>query len=219
MRIGIVGAGKIGSNCARQFARGGHEVKLSSRSPEKLEPLAQEIGDTASVGTPAEAAEFGEAVVFAVPWDGFDDAVAGAGSLDGKIVIDTTNQYGSSEMPAEGETAASFHAARVNGATYTKSFNTLTSSFQAEVAFRPEDERVVQWVCGDDVVAKQLVMGLIADAGYAPVDIGRNEDAAVMEAPRRPGAVYGEEYRLPDAEKVVEAVRAGEEIPPTPSYA
>jgi 8-hydroxy-5-deazaflavin:NADPH oxidoreductase len=218
MRIGIVGAGKIGSNCARQFARGGHEVKLSSRSPEKLEPLAQEIGDAASVGTPAEAAEFGEVVVFAVPWDGFDRAVAGAGSLDGKILIDTTNQYGSSEMPAEGETAASFHAARVNGATYTKSFNTLTSGFQAEVAFRPEDERVVQWVCGDDVVAKQVVMGLIADAGYAPVDLGRNEDATVMEAPRRPGAVYGEEYRLPDAEKVVEAVQAGEQIPPTPTY-
>jgi predicted dinucleotide-binding enzyme len=218
MRIGIVGAGKIGSNCARQFARGGHEVKLSSRSPEKLAPLAQEIGDAASVGTPAEAAEFGEVVVFAVPWDGFDRAVAGAGSLDGKILIDTTNQYGSSEMPAEGETAASFHAARVNGATYTKSFNTLTSGFQAEVAFRPEDERVVQWVCGDDVVAKQVVMGLIADAGYAPVDLGRNEDATVMEAPRRPGAVYGEEYRLPDAEKVVEAVQAGEQIPPTPSY-
>jgi predicted dinucleotide-binding enzyme len=218
MRIGIVGAGKIGGNCAVQFAKGGHEVKLSSRSPERLEPLAEQIGDAASVGTPAEAAEFGEVVVFAVPWDGFDDAVAGAGNLDGKILIDTTNQYGSSEMPAEGETAASFHAARVNGATYTKSFNTLTSGFQAEVAFRPEDERVVQWVCGDDVVAKQVVMGLIADAGYAPVDLGRNEDATVMEAPRRPGAVYGEEYRLPDAEKVVAAVQAGEEIPPTPDY-
>ena len=170
------------------------------------------------MGTPAEAAEFGEVVVIAVPWDGFDEAVASAGSLDGKIVIDTTNQYGSSEMPAEGETAATFHAARIGDGVYTKSFNTLTAAFQAEAAFRPEPERVVQWVCGDDVVAKQLVMGLIADAGYAPVDLGRNEDAAVMEAPRRPGAVYGEEYRLPDAEKVVEAVRAGEEIPPTPSY-
>jgi 8-hydroxy-5-deazaflavin:NADPH oxidoreductase len=218
MRIGIVGAGRIGGNCARQLAKGGHEVKLSSRDPSKLEPLAQEIGDAASVGTPAEAAAFGEVVVIAVPWDGFDDAVSSAVTLDGKIVIDTTNQYGSSEMPAEGETAASFHAARVAGALYTKSFNTLTSAFQEEAAFRPEAERVVQWVCGDDVVAKQKVMGLIADAGYAPVDIGRNEDAAVMEMPRRPGAVYGEEYRLPDAEKVVEAVQAGREIPPTPSY-
>lgn len=218
MRIGIVGAGKIGGNCARQFAKGGHEVMLSGRDPAKLEPLASEIGNAASVGTPAEAAEFGEVVVFAVPWDGFDDAVESAGSLDGKIVIDTTNQYGSSEMPSEGQTAASFHAARVDGARYTKSFNTLTSAFQAEAAFRPEEERIVQWVCGDDVAAKQVVMGLIADAGYAPVDLGRNEDAAVMEMPRRPGAVYGEEYRLPDAQQVVQSVQGGEEIPPTPTY-
>jgi predicted dinucleotide-binding enzyme len=218
MRIGIVGAGRIGGNCARQFARGGHEIKLSSRDPAKLEPLAQEIGDTASVGAPAEAAEFGEVVVFAVPWDGFDDAVSSARPLDGKIVIDTTNQYGSSEMPAEGQTGASFHAARVDGARYTKSFNTLTSAFQAEAAFRPEAERVVQWVCGDDEDAKRVVMGLIADAGYVPVDLGGTADAAVMEAPRRQSSVYGEEYRLPDAEKVVEALRAGREIPPTPSY-
>jgi 8-hydroxy-5-deazaflavin:NADPH oxidoreductase len=218
MRIGIVGAGKIGGNCARQFAKGGHEVKLSGRDASKLEPLAAEIGDAASVGTPAEAAEFGEVVVFAVPWDGFDDAVASAGSLDGKVVVDTTNQYGSSEMPADGETGASFHAARVPGARYTKSFNTLTSSFQAEVAFRPEAERVVQWVCGDDEEAKKVVMRLISDAGYVPVDVGSNAEAAVMEAPRRPGGVYGEEYRLPDAEKVVEAVGAAQEIPPTPSY-
>jgi 8-hydroxy-5-deazaflavin:NADPH oxidoreductase len=218
MKIGIVGAGRIGGNCARQFARGGHEVKLSGRDPAKLEPLAAEIGDSASVGTPAEAAEFGEVVVFAVPWDGFDEAVSSAGSLDGKILIDTTNQYGNSEMPAEGETGASFHAARVDGARYTKSFNTLTSAFQAEAAGRAEADRVVQWVCGDDEDAKRVVMGLISDAGYAPVDIGSNADAAVIEAPRRPGAVYGEEYRLPDAEKVVEAVRAGEEIPPTPRY-
>jgi len=218
MRIGIVGAGRIGGNCAVQFAKGGHQVKLSGRDLAKLEPLAAEIGELARVGTPAEATEFGEVVVFAVPWDGFDDAVASAGSLDGKIVIDTTNQYGNSEMPADGETGATFHAARVDGARYTKSFNTLTSTFQAEAAFRPEAERLVQWVCGDDDDAKKVVMGLISDAGYVPVDVGSNANAAVMEMPRRPGAVYGEEYRLPDAEKVVEAVRAGEEIPPAPSY-
>jgi hypothetical protein len=39
-----------------------------------------------------------------------------------------------------------------------------------------------------------------------------------MEAPRRDGAVYGEEYRPADAKAVVEAVRAGRPIPPTPAY-
>ena len=218
MRIGIVGAGRIGGNCATQFAKGGHEVKLSGRDPAKLEPLAAEIGDAASVGSPAEAADFGEVVVFAVPWDGFDDAVSAAGSLAGKIVIDTTNFYGGKSPPAEGETQAHHNAARMPGARYTKSFNTLTSGFQAEAAFRPDAERIVQWVCGDDEDAKRVVMGLITDAGYAPVDLGGTADAGVMEAPGGPGTVYGEEYRLPDAEKVVEAIRVGEEIPPTPTY-
>jgi predicted dinucleotide-binding enzyme len=219
VRIGIIGAGRIGGNCATQLARGGHEVKLSfSRDPSRLDALAGEIGKGASVGTPAEAAEFGEVAVLSVPWDLIDEALEQAGSLDGKIVIDTTNQYGSVSLPAEGETAAEHNAGRMPGARYTKSFNTLTSAFQAETAFRPESERVVQWVCGDDLEAKRVVMDLIADAGYAPVDMGSNAAAAVMEMPRRPGAVYGEEYRLPDAEQVVEAVKAGSEIPPTPSY-
>jgi 8-hydroxy-5-deazaflavin:NADPH oxidoreductase len=219
VRIGIVGAGRIGGNCATQFAKGGHELMLSfSRDRGRLESLASEIGDRASVGTPAEAAEFGEVVVFSVPWDLIDEAISEAGGLVGKIVIDTTNQYGSVSPPAKGETGAQHNAARMPGARYTKSFNTLTSSFQAEAADRPETDRLVQWVCGDDGEAKKVVMALIADAGYAPVDLGGNGDAAVMEMPRRPGAVYGEEYRLPEAEQVVEAIKAGREIPSTPSY-
>jgi 8-hydroxy-5-deazaflavin:NADPH oxidoreductase len=217
MRIGIVGAGRIGGNCATQLARGGHEVKLSSRDPSTLEPLRAEIGEAASVGTPGEAAEFGEVVVLSVPWDGIDDALERAGSLEGKIVIDTTNFYGSKSPPAEGETQAHHNAARMPGARYTKSFNALNAGVQAEAAFRPEADRAVQWVCSDDEDAKKVVMGLITDAGYVPVDLGGTADAAVMEAPGGPGTVYGEEYRLPDAEKVVEAVRAGKEIPPTPS--
>jgi 8-hydroxy-5-deazaflavin:NADPH oxidoreductase len=219
MRIGIVGAGRIGGNCATQFAKGGHEVKLSfARDRGRLESLAAAIGDRASVGTPSEAAEFGEVVVFAVPWDLIDQALSEAGSLDGKIVIDTTNQYGSERLPPEGQTAAQWNAARMPGARYTKSFNTLTSGFQAEAADRPEADWVVQWVCGDDSEAKAIVAQLITDAGYAPVDLGANADCAVMEMPRREGAVYGEEYRLPEAELVVKAVQAGEPIPPTPSY-
>ncbi len=138
--------------------------------------------------------------------------------LTGKIVIDTTNQFGAPPLPGEGQTAAAFNAARMQGARYTKSFNTLTSGFQAEAAGRSGDERVVQWLCGDDPAAKQVVASLIEDAGFAPVDLGGTAGCAVMEAPRRPGAVYGEEYRLPDAIAVVEALRAGRPIPPTPQY-
>jgi predicted dinucleotide-binding enzyme len=220
MRVGIVGAGRIGGNCARQFAKGGHEVKLSfSRDPSRLQALAAEIGDRASVGTPAEATEFGEVVVFSVRWDSIDDVLAEMGPLEGRIVIDTSNQYGRVSPPADGRTAAQHNAARMPGARYTKSFNTLTSGFQAEVADRTGDDRVVQWICGDDAEAKRVVADLIADAGYVPFDLGGTAECALMEAPRRPGAVYGEEYRLADASKVLDAIKAGRKIPPIPSYA
>jgi len=219
MRIGVIGPGRIGGNCARQALKAGHEVVLSfSRDPARLEALAGELGPNARAGTPREAVESTEVVVFAVPWDAIDEALAQAGPLDGRIVIDTTNQYGQTAMPPAGQTAAQFNAQRMPGARYTKSFNTLTSAFQAEAADRTGDERVVQWISGDDAEAKSVVSDLIDAMGYLPVDLGGTADCEVMEAPRRPGSVYGEEYRLADAGAVVEAVRADRPIPPTPSY-
>lgn len=220
MRIGIIGAGHIGSNCARRFVVSGkNEVMLSfSRHQGKLEAQAREIDEKSSAGTPQEAVQFGEVVVLSVPWDTIPEALRQAGSLAGKIIIDTTNQFGSVALPPRGQTAAEFNAARMPGARYTKSFNTLTSRFQAQTADRPKDQKVVQWICGDDGEAKRIVAGLIEDAGYVPVDLGGTKNCQVMEAPRRKGAVYGEEYRAADAFAVVEAVRHGRAIPPTPVY-
>jgi predicted dinucleotide-binding enzyme len=217
MEIAIVGPGRIGGNIARRLAGAGHHITLSfSRDEEKLETLAADIGGGAA--TPSEAVAGAEVVVLSVPWGAIPEALQQAGSLGGKIVIDTTNQFGSGPMPAEGQTAASFNAERMPGARYTKSFNTLTSAFQEETADRPADTRVVQWICGDDAEAKQVVSGLIEQAGYEPVDLGGTADCAVMEAPRRAGAVYGEEWRLPEALEVVAAVRDGRPIPDTPTY-
>src|SRR5690349_16076759 len=182
MRIAIVGAGHIGGNVARLAARAGHDVTVSfGRDQEKLRTLAKELG--AAVASPAEAVQTSELVVLSVPWSVLPDALAQAGDLTGKIVIDTTNQFGSGPRPAEGQTAAAFNQARMPGARYTKSFNTLTSRFQAEAAERTGSERVVQWICGDDAEAKATVAALIDELGYHPVDLGGTADCAVMEAP------------------------------------
>jgi 8-hydroxy-5-deazaflavin:NADPH oxidoreductase len=218
MRVAVVGAGHIGGNIARRLALAGHEVSISfSRDQEKLRGLAGEIG--VSVATPTDAVAGSEVVVLSVPWSVIPAALEQLGSLTGRIVIDTTNQFGAGPKPAPGQTAARFNAARMPGARYTKSFNTLTSAFQARVAERPAATRVVQWLCGDDADAKATVAGLIEDAGYQAVDLGGIDECAVMEAPRRTGAVYGEEYRLADALEVVAAVKAGRPLPDTPVYA
>lgn len=218
MRIGIIGAGRIGGGIAHQLVGAGHEVHLSfSRDPASLQQAAAELGKPARAGTPAESVAFGDVVVVSVPWSVVPDAIEQAGGLEGTIVIDTTNQYGT-PMPPDGETAAQFNAARMKGSRYTKSFNTLTSAFQAEAAGRKGDDRVVQWLCGDDGEAKSVVASLIADCGFVPVDLGGTADCAVMEAPRRAGAVYGEEYHAADADAVVEAVRSGRPLSPAPVY-
>jgi hypothetical protein len=219
MKVGIIGAGRIGGGIARQLAGAGHDIMLSfSRDPQSLERLAAEIGPAVSAGQPPDAVSFGEVVVISVPWSTLPQALEQAGPLAGKIVIDTTNQFGGPPLPAAGQTAAQFNADRMPGARYTKSFNTLTSAFQGQAAGRTGEERVVQWLCGDDAGAKQVVAGLINDAGFVPVDLGSIARCAVMEAPRRSGAVYGEEYRAADAPAVVESVRAGRPIPAAPRY-
>jgi predicted dinucleotide-binding enzyme len=219
MRIGVIGAGHIGGNCARQAVKAGHEVKLSfARDPAKLQELASELGDRASTGAVDEAVAFAQIVILSVPWGAIPEALAQAGDLTGTVVIDTTNQFGSGPKPAPGQTAAAFNAQRMAGARYVKSFNTLTAGFQEQAADRDGPDRVVQWMCGDDPEAKELVAGLIEDMGYVPVDLGSTETCEVMEAPRRSGAVYGEEYRATDAQAVVDALRDSQPIPPTPTY-
>jgi 8-hydroxy-5-deazaflavin:NADPH oxidoreductase len=200
------------------FARAGHRVLVSgSRDPAELRPLAEEVGG--HVGTPRGAVEFGEVVLFAVPWRAVDDVLSSLGSLEGKIVIDTTNQFGAGGwQDLGGRTAAQVNAERMAGARYTKSFNTLTAGFQAEASQRTGADRVAMFYCGDDGEAKTVVAGLIEDAGFVPIDIGGTADAAPMEAPRREGALYGEEYREPEAREAAEALRAGRPIPPRPKY-
>jgi 8-hydroxy-5-deazaflavin:NADPH oxidoreductase len=217
MRVGIIGAGHIGGNVARRLALSGHQVTVSfARDRAGLAALATEIGGTAA--EPAVAAT-AEVVVLSVPWGVIDQALQAAGPLGGRIVIDTTNQFGRGGwLDLGGRTGAWTNAHRMPGARYTKSFNTLTAGFQAAAATRAGADRVVQWIAGDDTEAKAVVASLVADAGYVPVDLAGIDDCAVMEAPRRPGAVYGEEYRAADAAAVVAAVRAGLPIPPCPVY-
>jgi predicted dinucleotide-binding enzyme len=214
MKIGIVGAGRIGGNLASLWAKQRHEVMLSySREPENLEQRASAIGKLASVGSVREAAEFGDAVLFSVPWTRIDEVIEEIGdeALDGKVVIDTTNQFGPDglvELPG-GKTAAQVNAERMPaGVKYVKAFNTLTAGFQGAAAGRSGDERAAMFFCGDDDEAKETVKKLIRDIGFAQVDAGGLADAAVMEAPRREGAVYGEELNKSEALEFLEAQRA-----------
>jgi hypothetical protein len=78
------GLGKI-------WVRAGHQVLFSSRHPNRLKVLIEEAGPGAYSGTVADAALFGDAILFSPNFWGVDDALEATGPLKGKTVIDATN--------------------------------------------------------------------------------------------------------------------------------
>lgn len=211
MKVGVIGSGRIGGNVGRLLARAGHEVLFSfSHEQAKLQSLAAETGNGSRAGTPREAAESGEAVLLAVPWWEIDNSlrIAGVedGVLDGKVVIDATNPFRPGWIPMnlpEGTTALRINSERMPASRVVKAFNTLTAGFQAESSGRVGPDRVVMFYAGDDADAKAIVSRLIDDAGFEPVEVGDSNDVAWMEPPRRPGALYGEEFHPREAREIV----------------
>jgi 8-hydroxy-5-deazaflavin:NADPH oxidoreductase len=212
-RIAIVGAGRIGGNLARLYAAAGHDVTVSfARDQDKLSALAAQIGATAS--DPAQAVKQAEAVVISVPWAVVDTAIeqaGGPGALAGKLVIDTTNQFGPTAngfgvLDLGDASAAALNSAKAPEAIWVKAFNTLTAGFQASSAGRAGPDRVVVFYATDHDDAAQEAGRLINDAGFDPVRTGtlaRTE--AGHQEPK--GDLYGEEFHHQDAVAAVGRLR------------
>jgi 8-hydroxy-5-deazaflavin:NADPH oxidoreductase len=178
MKIGIVGAGMIGSTVAKLWADAGHDVRIATRHPEELAPLVAELGARASAGTPAEAAAFGEVVVLTVPLKSIPDLSRDlAKPLAGKIVIDTGNAYerrdgdAARQASADPGGSAAWAAAMFPGARWVKAFNTVYFKVLETEAHRNGD-RVGIPLAGDDRAALDTVAGLVRDAGFDPVVLG-----------------------------------------------
>jgi len=178
MRIGIIGAGKIGGTLARLLVRAGHEVAVSnSRGPATLTDLVGELGGAARAVDVAEAARFGEVVVVAIPFGRYGDLPADA--LAGRVVVDATNYYprrdGHVAELDDGTTSSSeLIAAHLPGARVVKAFNTIYYIRLRDEGRtdRPVAERLAIPVAGDDGTAKAMVTAMIEQIGFAAVDAG-----------------------------------------------
>jgi predicted dinucleotide-binding enzyme len=177
VRIGLIGAGKIGGTLARLFVAQGHEVALSnSRGPETLAELIAEIGPSARAVTPAEAAEFGEVVVVSVPLGRYQE-VPTAG-MAGKTVIDTNNYYPQrdghiSPLDDDSTTSAELLAKHLPDAHVVKAFNQIRWDHlgaNGKPAGTPGRTGIP--IAGDDPAAKREVMELIDQIGFDAVDTG-----------------------------------------------
>lgn len=190
MNIGIIGAGALGSNIARAFAKAGISAVISnSRGPESLADLVKELGPTIKAGTTKEAAK-ADIVVVAVRWIDLKRVLGELPAWNGRIVIDATNPvvwidpnspdandssnplaaYGIKAVDLGGRHSSSVVSEIVVGARLVKAFNHLDAKALAE----PETSggRRVLFYSGNDADAKSNVRSLLEKAGFSGIDLG-----------------------------------------------
>jgi predicted dinucleotide-binding enzyme len=183
MKIGIIGAGQIGSTLTRRLTQLGHEVFVAnSRGPASLADLAKETG--AKPVTVAEAARSGDVVVVTIPEAKVRDLPRDlfAGVPGDVVVVDTGNYYPRQRDGRIGEiedgTTESRWVEHQLGRPVVKAFNNIYAKHLLELG-RPAGTpgRIALPVAGDDARAKEVVMRLINELGFDAVDAGGLDDS------------------------------------------
>nr|WP_267897665.1 NAD(P)-binding domain-containing protein [Actinokineospora spheciospongiae] len=197
VKIGIIGAGNIGSALTRGLRGLGHEVRVAnSRGPETLADLAAETGATAvAVG---EAAEGAEVVVVTIPQKRVPDLPAGVldAAAPGAVVVDTGNYYpkerdGLIAEIEDGVTESRWVSDHL-GVPVVKAFNGIAAAHLQDKGLPAGNpDRIALPIAGDDPSAKAVVSDLIDALGFDPVDAG-TLDESWRQQPGSPS--YGKDF-------------------------
>lgn len=178
MKIGIIGAGHIGGTLARRLTAVGHEVKIAnSRGPETLADLARESG--AKAVTVADAVKDVGLIIVTIPEKNIP--VLGRSVFEhvpaGIVIVDTGNYYprerdGRIAAIEEGMPESVWMSGQI-GRPVIKVFNNIYAQHLLENG-KPHGAagRIALPVAGDDATAKKLVMALVDQLGFDPVDAG-----------------------------------------------
>jgi 8-hydroxy-5-deazaflavin:NADPH oxidoreductase len=185
VKIGIIGAGNIGSGLGKLFAKNGHEVMFSySRDLAKIQRLARGAGHNAQWGTAEDATRFGDVVVLAVGWEAVPDALKAAGALIGKTLISCVNPLTAdfSGLAVGTTTSGAEEIAKlVPGAHVVEAFLNVFAGILHSGTMQFGTDVPSVFYCGDNASSKTTVAKLIAEIGLEPVDSGPLKNARFVE--------------------------------------
>jgi 8-hydroxy-5-deazaflavin:NADPH oxidoreductase len=208
LKIGIIGSGHIGSTIGSLWVKAGHPVMFSSRHPEELAPLVQELGALAKAGSVADAIAFGDAILIAVPYKAYPQIGQDYGSqLKGKVVLDAGNATAArdgeilNEVREEGIGVTS--AKYLPGARIVRAFNAISYKVFASEANRSGDRMAIP-LAGDDKDALTVASNLVHDAGFDPVIVGPL--ARAMDFAQG-GPLYGQQNTAEQLRQKLEALK------------
>jgi 8-hydroxy-5-deazaflavin:NADPH oxidoreductase len=176
MQIAVIGAGRVGTTLGRRFAEAGHDVTYGVRSPD--DPKHAALPSRAAVPIACASAAV---IVLTTPWAAAEAALASAGDLTGKILLDATNPIGPGMVLTHGTTdsGAEQVARWAPGARVVKAFNSIGMEVMANPTFG--DQRSALWTCGDDPAAVDVVATLAESIGFEPVRLGPLSRARFLE--------------------------------------
>jgi 8-hydroxy-5-deazaflavin:NADPH oxidoreductase len=177
MKIAVLGSGKIGGTLGKKWAQAGHEVCFGVRDPQKgeVKALVATPGGKIRAAGIAQAIDFGEAVLFAIPGANVDETIsANAKVLDGRLIVDAANKFGSQVMHNMAAFAASTPHAKV-----FRAFNIYGWENFAEASLSGQAGDL--FFCGPDGEPRAQMEKLISDVGLNPVYVGGPEQVDVVD--------------------------------------
>jgi hypothetical protein len=188
MRIGIIGSGDVGKTLATGFLKHGHDVVIGTRDAAKLAAWAKQ-NPRGRVGSPADAAKFGELAVLAVKGTAAADAVraAGPGNLAGKPVVDACNPIADAP-PVNGvlrffttsdESLLERLQREFTAVKFVKAFNSVGAAAMVNPQFK--EGKPTMFICGGDEAAKKTVASVLDQFGWEVADMGAVEAARAIE--------------------------------------
>jgi 8-hydroxy-5-deazaflavin:NADPH oxidoreductase len=210
LKIGMVGAGRMGGAMGALFVKAGHPVMFSSRHPENLKDLAARLGPLAQAGPVEQAVAFGDVVVMAVPYA----ALEGIGKAHGRalaskvLVMDVCNPIarrdGSDVVKwVDEQGGAGLASAKLlSGARIVRAFNGISYRRLGEIAHRAAGPVGVP-IAGDDPKAIALAEGLIREIGFEPVLVG----GLAMGKHLLPGTPLAEEHTPAELRQIASGLR------------
>jgi hypothetical protein len=180
MEVLIIGAGTMSRGIGLRLVRGGHQVRIADRDPDKAADLAEDLGANA-VGEALESAAGAEVIILALPYEGSKElARLWSDQLAGKIVVDICNPVDDNTFDdlatPPGKSAADEIAEAAPRAKVVKAFNTTFASRLANTG------RLDVFIAGDDADARKQIASLCTDADLRPIDVGGRKHALALEA-------------------------------------
>jgi len=181
-KIGVIGSGKIGGTIGGLWVKAGHPVLFSSRHPEGLKDMVAGLGSLAQAGSVDQAVAFGDVLFIAVPYGAVPKiGEQHAAAWKGKVMLDAGNavagrdgQALADEVERDGIGAVS--QKYLAGTRLVRAFNTMGFGVFAKEAHRPDPKLAIP-IAGDDAEAVQVAAGLVRDAGFDPVVVGKLAEA------------------------------------------